>query len=360
MRRSQVTRWSQMMAVTFAVILAACNANTGGSPSASAAEPSEGSTPPSASAAASAAANVRLGLILPDLTNQTINDIYLGAQARAEELGNIEILQGGTSETGPWLDACERIVNSDIDILAYDTLDAAATSSCIIQANEMGIKTICLFACTAEGTNDALITLDFHEVGLTGGRWMGEKLAAQGGGDVAILEGPPGDEAIQAVHDGFREGLAETCPDCEIVAEVPGGHDRDTGYTAAQQVLTANPNLAGIAGANDDVAMGIVRAVQEIDRIGDLLITGNNGTCEALASILAGDLSETVLIAGQPFGASTIDTALKLLAGETVEIVNVTPVQIDSEQAQGILDGSVDDVPSVSMKDRLELAESGC
>ena len=356
MRRSQVTRWSQMMAVTFAVILAACNANTGGSPSASAAEPSEGSTPPSASAAA----NVRLGLILPDLTNQTINDIYLGAQARAEELGNIEILQGGTSETGPWLDACERIVNSDIDILAYDTLDAAATSSCIIQANEMGIKTICLFACTAEGTNDALITLDFHEVGLTGGRWMGEKLAAQGGGDVAILEGPPGDEAIQAVHDGFREGLAETCPDCEIVAEVPGGHDRDTGYTAAQQVLTANPNLAGIAGANDDVAMGIVRAVQEIDRIGDLLITGNNGTCEALASILAGDLSETVLIAGQPFGASTIDTALKLLAGETVETVNVTPVQIDSEQAQGILDGSVDDVPSVSMKDRLELAESGC
>lgn len=356
MRRSLVTRGSRMLAVTFAIILAACSANTGGSPSASGAAPSEGSSAPSASAAA----NVRLGLILPDLTNQTINDIYLGAQARAEELGNVEILEGGTSETGPWLDACERILNSDIDILAYDTLDAAATSTCIQQANEMGVKTICLFACTAEGTNDALITLDFHEVGMMGGQWMGEKLQADGGGEVAILEGPPGDEAIQAVHAGFKEALAEACPDCTIVAEVPGGHDRDTGYTAAQQVLTANPNLAGIAGANDDVAMGIVRAVQEIDRIGDVLITGNNGTCEALASILAGDLSETVLIAGQPFGASTVDTALKLLAGETVETVNVTPVQIDSEQAQGIIDGSVDDVPSVSMKDRLELAQSGC
>jgi ribose transport system substrate-binding protein len=356
MRRSEVTGGSRMMAVTFAILLAACNANTGGSPSASGAEPSEGSTAPSASAAA----NVRLGLILPDLTNQTINDIYLGAQARAEELGNVEILQGGTSETGPWLDACERILNSEIDILAYDTLDAAATSTCIQQANELGVKTICLFACTAEGTNDALITLDFHDVGLAGGKWMGEKLQANGGGEVAILEGPPGDEAIQAVHTGFKEALAEACPDCTIVAEVPGGHDRDTGYTAAQQVLTANPNLAGIAGANDDVAMGIVRAVQEIDKIGEVLITGNNGTCEALASILAGDLSETVLIAGQPFGASTVDTALKLLNDETVETVNVTPVQIDSEQAQGIMDGSVEDVPSVSMKERLELAESGC
>ena len=130
----------------------------------------------------------------------------------------------------------------------------------------MGVKTICLFACTAEGTNDALITLDFHDVGLAGGQWMGEKLQANGGGEVAILEGPPGDEAIQAVHTGFKEALAEACPDCTIVAEVPGGHDRDTGYTAAQQVLTAHPNLAGIAGANDDVAMGIVRAVQEIDQ----------------------------------------------------------------------------------------------
>lgn len=358
MWRSEVTKGTRMMAVGATIILAAtaCNGG-GGTPSPSGAAPSEEA---SSAASADTGETVRLGLILPDLTNQTINDIYLGAQARAEELGNVEILQGGTSETGPWLDACERILNSEIDILAYDTLDAAATSTCIQQANEMGVKTICLFACTAEGTNDALITLDFHEVGLMGGGWMGEKLAANGGGEVGILEGPPGDEAIQAVHDGFREALAEACPECEIVAEVPGGHDRDTGYTAAQQVLIANPTIAALAGANDDVAMGIVRAVQEVDRIGDLLIIGNNGTCEALASILDGDLSETVLIAGQPFGASTVDTALKLLAGETVETVNVTPVQVDSELAQGILDGSVEDVASVSLKERLELAESGC
>jgi hypothetical protein len=35
---------------------------------------------------------LRLGLVLPDLTNQTINDIYLGAQAYAAQLGTVEIL----------------------------------------------------------------------------------------------------------------------------------------------------------------------------------------------------------------------------------------------------------------------------
>jgi ribose transport system substrate-binding protein len=354
MWRSEM-KGTRLMALGAAIALA-LTACTSSSPGASAA----GSAASTAPSSQPSSPPLRLGLILPDLTNQTINDIYLGAQARAEELGNVEILEGGTSETGPWLDACTRIVNSDIDVLAYDTLDAAATSGCIKTANELGIKTICLFACTAEGTNDALITLDFHEVGLMGGEWMGKALDAQGGGEVGVLVGPPGDEAIQAVHTGFKEALLENCANCPLVAEVPGGHDRDTGYTAAQQVITANPNIKAIAGANDDVAMGIVRAVQQVDKIGDILIIGNNGTCEALGSILKGELSETVLIAGQPFGASTVDTALKLLAGETVETVNVTPVQVDQALAKGIIDGSEPDVASVSLKERLEKAQSGC
>lgn len=301
---------------------------------------------------------LRLGLVLPDLTNQTINDIYLGVQARAKALGNVTVTEGGTSETAPWLDACERIVNSHVDVLAYDTLDAVATSTCIKQANTAGIKTICLFACTASGHNDALITLDFKQVGTAVGTWLATALKGQG--NVGLLEGPPGDEAIQAVHTGFREALAQNCSNCKLVAQVSGGHDRNTGYTVGLQVLTAHPDINAMVGANDDVAMGIVRAVLQQGKIGKIIITGNNGTCEALGSILQGQLSVTVLIAGQPFGISTVDTAIKLLAGKTVSTVNVTPVLIDQALAKGILDGSKPDNASVGLKARLQKAQNGC
>jgi ribose transport system substrate-binding protein len=334
-----IKKWTALIAAAFLVVVA-CGGTSGSNTAAS--KP------------------LRLGLVLPDLTNQTINDIYLGAQARAKQLGNVTILEGGTSETGPWLDACQRIVNSQIDVLAYDTLDATASSTCIEQANKAGIKTICLFACSASGTNDALITLDFKQVGEAGGAWLGKTLSAKGGGQVGLLEGPPGDEAIQAVHTGFREALAQNCSNCPLVAQVPGGHDRNTGYTVGLQVLTSHPDIAALAGANDDVAMGIVRAVQQVGKIGQIIITGNNGTCEALGSILQGQLSETVLIAGQPFGISTVDTALKLRDGQKVATVNVTPVQIDQALAKGILDGSKPDVTSVSMKARLQSAQNGC
>jgi ribose transport system substrate-binding protein len=305
-----------------------------------------------------APAKLRLGLVLPDLTNQTINDIYQGAKARAAELGTVEISQGGTSETAQWLDACERIVASHVDILAYDTLDAAATSTCIKQANDAGIKTICIFACTAEGKNDALITLDFENDGKMIGEWMGKALGGQG--EVGFLHGPPGDQAAEAIRKGFKGALASSCPNCELVAEAPGGHDRNTGYTVGQQVLTAHPNIDGMYGLNDDIAMGIVKAVQQEGKLGKIKIAGHNGTCEALGSILNGGLSFTILIAGQPFGAAVVDTAVKLHSGEQVETVNVTPIPIDQEAAKGYLDGSKESPAGVDMKDRMEKAKAGC
>jgi ribose transport system substrate-binding protein len=305
-----------------------------------------------------ASQKLRLGLVLPDLTNQTINDIYLGAKAHASQLGTVTITEGGTSETPQWLDACERIVNSHPDVLAYDTLDAAATSTCIKQANDAGIKTICIFACTSEGHNDALITLDFENDGKMIGSWMAKALNNQG--EVGFLTGPPGDEAATAISKGFKESLASDCPTCKLAAEVPGGHDRNTGYTVGQQVLTAHPNIQGMYGLNDDIAMGVVKAVQQEGKLGKIKIAGHNGTCEALASILQGGLSFTILLAGQPFGSAIVDTALKLKAGETVSTVNVTPIALDQPTEMGILNGSMPNPPGVDVKSRLEQARSGC
>ena len=55
-------------------------------------EPASSAAPgDTAGSAAPSGETVRIGLVLPDLTNQTINDLYKGAQARADELGGIEL-----------------------------------------------------------------------------------------------------------------------------------------------------------------------------------------------------------------------------------------------------------------------------
>src|SRR5215211_43611 len=302
------------------------------------------------------AAKLRVGLVLPDLTNQTINDIYKGAKQRAK-LKNVTLLEGGTSDTPKWLSACQQIVNSNIDVLAYDTLDAASASSCIQTANKRHIKTICIFACSAKGKNDALVTLDFYNDGVLIGTWMAKAVKS---GDVAILHGPAGDQAATAIANGYKATLKKKCPSCKLVADVPGGHDRDTGYTAAIQVLTAHPNIKGIYGLNDDIAMGIIRAVEQQNKAGRVQIAGHNGTCEALGAILKKELNFTLLLAGQPFGFNVIDTAIKLSKGQKVKKVNVKPVSITLQTAQGVLSGKIKDRTGVGLKARLQSAKAGC
>lgn len=301
---------------------------------------------------------VRIGLVLPDLTNQTINDLYKGAQARADELGNIELLEGGTSDTAPWLDACNAFVSSGVDVLMYDTLDGEGTASCIEAANEAGILVVCLLACTPTGVQNATIALDFLADGVIIGEWMAEAVGP--GGKVAFIEGLPGDEAAVAIGDGFIQGLADACPDCELVAQAVGGPDRDTAFAAATNVLTANPELNGMYALSDDMALGAFSALEAAGRADQVILAGHNGTCEAFASIIAGDLDFTQLLAGQPFGIAAIDTAMALLAGEEPGTLVVDPIAIDTELAAGILDGSQDAPPGVDVKERLELAQSGC
>ena len=58
-------------------------------------------------------------------------------------------------------------------------------------------------------------------------------------------------------------------------------------------ILAANPNLAGVYGVNDSMALGAVDVAKEKGLIGKMVIFGNDGEKDALASIEAGELSGT-------------------------------------------------------------------
>lgn len=358
----RLTRLIALLAV-LGLIVAACGGDGAGSTTTAgdtttteAGEPGttagEGST-----TTAGGTDSFRIGLVLPDLTNQTINDLYKGAQARADELG-LELQEGGTSDSGPWLDACNAFVASGVDVLMYDTLDGDAHTSCIEDANEAGILVVCLLACTSGGRQDATIALDFMADGVIIGEWMAEQVGPDG--RVAFVEGLPGDEAATAIGDGFVEGLETACPECELVARQVGGPDRDTAFSTATNILTANPDLDGLYALSDDMAMGAFRALETAGVADQVVLAGHNGTCEALGSIINAELDFTQLLAGQPFGIAAVDTAVALMSGEEPGTLVVDPIAIDTEFALGVLDGSIDPPAGVDVKERLELAQSGC
>ena len=310
---------------------------------------------------AASADSIRIGFVLPELSNEAILDLDIGARARAEELGNVEILTSGSYSGEDQAAAVENYIAAGVDVLAYDTIDAAAVGPAIVKANEAGIPVICVFSCGSTGEHVSFMSADWTENGRKVGRWMSQTLGPDG--VVAHVEGNPSTVAGIELTQGFTEGLAEGGI-TTIVAQSPAmNFAREEGLAAATDMVTANPNLQGIYGIIDDVAMGALQAVRAAGRM-DILVGGHNGTCEALASVLKGELDFTVMLFSQALGAEMVDIALKTHAGEEVPAFVPMPTSgMDTAWANGILDGTREDPPANiagEIKARLAAAQAGC
>jgi ABC-type sugar transport system substrate-binding protein len=95
--------------------------------------------------------------------------------------------------------------------------------------------------------------------------------------------------------------------------------------------LSANPNVVGFFSANDDMALGIARAVANVGRTGEITIIGVDGIEDALNAVQAGDLYATV--AQYPYAIGQMGVqACEMAAGGDELPENVTaPVAVVTE-----------------------------
>jgi ribose transport system substrate-binding protein len=111
--------------------------------------------------------------------------------------------------------------------------------------------------------------------------------AIDGKGEVIILEGVRGTATAQDRLRGFKEAIA-AFPGVKLVASQPANYQRLQAMQVMENLLQANPNVAGVLAANDAMAIGAMDALSEANS--KALITGINGTKEAIDAIKAGKM----------------------------------------------------------------------
>ena len=111
--------------------------------------------------------------------------------------------------------------------------------------------------------------------------------AIGGKGEVIVLEGVRGTATAQDRLRGFKEALAEF-PDVRLVASQPANYQRLQAMQVMENLLQANPNVAGVLAANDTMAIGAMDALSEAGS--KALITGINGSKEAIDAIKSGKM----------------------------------------------------------------------
>lgn len=212
------------------------------------------------------------------------------------------------------------LINQGISALIVSPVQPPALPATITAAHQARIPVI-IGDVGAEGAYDAFILSDNSHGGELAAKYFGEAFKGKPGphkiGVIALHSGSAvGDLRV----NGFTDAIKGQ-PDFEVVATLDGNDTVQGGFKAAQDMLSANPDLAGIYSANDPQAQGASRALEAAgkDPAKGFVLVGFNGDPPALDLIQNG--KQTATIAQDPYGQGQLafKTAMALLDGKDPE-----------------------------------------
>ncbi len=112
-------------------------------------------------------------------------------------------------------------------------------------------------------------------------------------GKFVALQGMLANSIAQDRFAGMEEVLKAN-PGVELVAYESADWDRTKAYEKVKNMLVANPDIAGVWCANDNMALGALEALRERGLAGKVLVTGVDGTDEIFEALKKGEAAATV------------------------------------------------------------------
>jgi ribose transport system substrate-binding protein len=184
----------------------------------------------------------------------------------------------------------DTLINQGAAVIFLQPIDSVALAPSIAKAKRAGIAVITLNIDATE-PHAAHVEMNHYFGAMDIAKVMGDKMG--GKGKVAILNAPPGIIIRDQRTNGFVEGMKKHHPEIKIVADQVADWDRKKAQDVITTILAANPDLGGVYGVNDSMALGAVDVAKAKNLIGTVAIFGNDGEVAALESIEAGELTGT-------------------------------------------------------------------
>jgi ABC-type sugar transport system substrate-binding protein len=160
----------------------------------------------------------------------------------------------------------------------------------------------------------AVVATNNLEGGKLAGKWLATKLKA--GDKIAVLEGVPGVPALDDRVKGMVEGLGGL--EVKVVGKAPTNCTRELGVSGAEDLLTANPEVAAIYAACGPPALGAIQAIAHSGSKRHIILVGFDALPEEIKEIKAGNEDASVAQFPKKIGELGVSTLVKVIKGETV------------------------------------------
>jgi ribose transport system substrate-binding protein len=236
-----------------------------------------------------------IGLSVLTLTNPFFKVIADTIKEEAGKHGYDVLVVSGDFDAARQHNQVKDFIARKVAAIVLTPCDSKAIGPAIQDANEVGIPVFTAdIACLAPGANVVThVATDNYSGGKEAARALIEALG-EAGGKVAIIDHKPV-ESCQLRVAGFRQVIDEHNAGGKggkitVVAELPGGGVKDHGYKAAEDLLQAHPDLAGIFAINDPSALGARAALEKAGKADQVRLVGFDGQPEGKQAIKEGKI----------------------------------------------------------------------
>lgn len=204
----------------------------------------------------------RIAVVPKAISHLFFVSIHAGVDQAAREFDVEAIWNGPTEETdhGRQIQIVDSMVAQHVDALAISATDERALAPSVQRAIQAGIPVAVFDSGVNVEGYVTFVATDNRGAGITAARRIAGLIG--GKGKVAMVMHKPGGTSTVLREQGFEETMAKEFAGIQIAARQYGMSDAAKSRAAAENMLSAHPDLSGMFASSEASSLGSIQAIK--------------------------------------------------------------------------------------------------
>lgn len=243
--------------------------------------------------------------------------VHAGADTAGDKFAVNVVWNGPAQETeyDRQVQIMDSMIARHVDGIALAAAEKKALVPPLDRAAQAGIP-VTVFDSGLDSTNYmTFLATNNYEAGQMGGRELGRLLNAKG--TAAIVMHTPGSGSTMDRERGFDDVMKTEFPHIQVIARQYGLSDPAKARTAAENILTAHPDLNGIFASSEPSSVGTALALKSRNAVGSVKFVAFDSSDTMIADMKAGVIDAMVVQDPFRMGFEAVKTLVDKLNGTT-------------------------------------------
>lgn len=269
-------------------------------------------------AASQAAAKMYIPVISKGFQHQFWQAVKMGAEDEAKKLGVDITFEGpeNESQVDKQMEMLQAALNKKPAAICFAALDSKAAVPLLQKAKDAGIPIIGFDSGVDSDIPVATAATDNIAAAGVAADKMAELIGDSG--KVAVIVHDQTSQTGVTRRDGFVNQMKAKHPNVQVVDIQYGGGDQLKSTDLAKAIIQANPDLKGFFGANEGSIIGVLNAVKELKKEGQIVVIGYDSGKQQIEAIKSGTEAGAITQNPVGIGAKCVEAAVKAVKGESV------------------------------------------